>query len=195
MSILRSLWTRFLLAHSRTSDKEIRTLFSYVAQIDSCDFVEIYPGVTLIGYAAFVHVRTGSEQFTISTSLTGQMVVQELGKNAEKIHKSYPHFPVKSRWRYVYRSGELVKSVRFVGQLRMLKRAIYDNHRAIASQLEAIRYVVADPDDETGSNNLVLDECCFDAKYPGFLLRNKEKHEVFHTMTYAEAVQALKEAA
>lgn len=195
MRILRWIWSRVLLTHHRTSDKEIRSLFGYLAQLDAVDFVEVYPGVTVLGYAAFVHVRAGADQFTVSTSLTGSIIVQDLAKKSEKVHVSYPHFPVKTRWRLVYRSGELVSSVRFVGQLRQLRRAVLENHRGMSAKLEDLKWVVPNPDFDSGDDarpgHYVLDECVFDPKSPGFMLRVKDHPEVFITLTYAEAVAAL----
>lgn len=190
MKFFRRLWTRLLLARHRTSDREIRSLFSYLAQLDASDFVEVYPGVTMIGYAAFVHVRAGADQLTISTSLFGQIVVQELAKKAEKVNAYYPHFPVKTRWREVYRSGEVVKSVAFVVQLRRLKEAVEGNHVSMGYGLEALKYVLTVDDDGLG-REVLLDECVYDPKSPGFLLRSRENNEVFYTLTYAEAVNAL----
>ena len=190
-------WVRWILATlrlcwARTSDREIRRLFNYLAHLDSDEFLEVFPAVTVHGQASYVHVKHGREQFTVSTALDGRLIVQEWTGKLIAVDRNYPHYShMKTQWREVYRSGVHVRSVHFVRVLREVMRGVQVNHRRLATDLQEFGLLATEQQVDGTEKHFPLDECVYDELSPGFVLRASKQRRHFLFLTYAEAVKLL----
>ena len=195
-----SIWVWGLVRWYRTSDHEIRKLYSYLSHLDVADFVEISPLVSVLGNASFVHIKCGAEQHTLSPSLKGEIVAQELTAHRQNVGSCYPHYPyTKTNWNEVYRSGRLCLSLRFVSILRDIALITQLRHEPLSKLLIELRLVLVEELENGQLKHHVLDECLWEDKSPGFLLRSKAEHRQFMFVPYGQALEllsrpALKEA-